>query len=88
MASGGPPAEGNADQSPAIRVYTGTLIAFTIVIVLLRLVVRKWITKIIGWDDWTILLALVGLSSQNSHNRSVLRLFTAWKRNRLRIGSC
>ena len=88
MALGGPPAEGDVDQSTAIRIYTGTLIAFTIVIVLLRLVVRKWITKIIGWDDWTILLALVGLFIQDPHNRSVLRLFTAWKCNRLRIGSC
>ena len=88
MALGGPPAEGDADQSTAIRIYTGTLIAFTILIVLLRLMVRKWITKIIGWDDWTILLALVSLFDQGSHNGGVLRLYTAWGCNRLRIGSC
>ena len=88
MALGGPPAEGDADQSTAIKIHTGTLIAFTSLIVLLRLMVRKWITKIIGWDDWTILLALVGLFGQNSQNRGVLRLYTAWGCNRLRIGSC
>ena len=88
MALGGPPAEGDADQSTAIRIYTGTLIAFTILIVLLRFLVRKWITKIIGWDDWTILLALVGLFSQDPYNRGVLRLHTAWQCNRLRISSC
>ena len=88
MALGSPPAEGDANQSTAIRIYTGTLIAFTIVIVLLRFVVRKWITRIIGWDDWTILLALVGLFSQDFPNRRVLILLTAWKCDRLRIGTC
>ena len=88
MALGRPPAEGDADQSTAIRIYPGTLIAFTILIVLLRLIVRKWITKIIGWDDWTILLALVSLFGQYSQNHILLRLYTGWECNRLRIGSC
>lgn len=60
MESGGPPAEGDANQSTSIRIYTAALTSFTIIIVALRFMVRKWITKIIGWDDWTILLALVG----------------------------
>lgn len=30
--------------------------------VALRFVVRKRITKIVGWDDWTILLAIVKTS--------------------------
>ena len=68
MESGGPPAEGDANQSTSIRIYTTILITFTIVIVALRFVVRKWITKIIGWDDWTILLAIV---------RPVLQLWIA-----------
>lgn len=59
MESGGPPAEGDANQSTSIRIYTTILITFTIVVVALRFAVRKWITKIIGWDDWTILLAIV-----------------------------
>lgn len=59
MESGGPPAEGDANRSTSIRVYTTILITFTIGIVALRFIVRKRITKIIGWDDWTILLALV-----------------------------
>ena len=59
MEAGGPPAEGDANQSTSIRIYTTILITFTISIVALRFVVRKWITKIIGWDDWTILFAIV-----------------------------
>ena len=59
MESGGPPAEGDSNRSTSIRIYTTVLITFTIGIVALRFVVRKWITKIVGWDDWTILLALV-----------------------------
>lgn len=63
MEAGGPPAEGDPDRSTSIRVYTTILITFTIGIVAL-----KWITKIIGWDDWTILLALVNhfLRAQSS----------------------
>lgn len=59
MEAGGPPAEGNANRSTSIRIYTTILITFTIGIVTLRFTVRKWITKMIGWDDWTILLAIV-----------------------------
>ena len=88
MESGGPPAEGDIDQSTAIRIYTGTLIAFTILIVLLRFIVRHWITKIIGWDDWTILLALVRPFGQGSQKGSILRLYIAWGCHWLRIGSC
>ena len=88
MTLGGPPAEGDADLSTAIRIYTGILIAFIILIVLLRLMVRKWITKIVGWDDWTILLALVGFFSHGSHSAGVLRPCTAWECNRFRIGPC
>ena len=88
MTLGGPPAEGDADLSTAIRIYTGILIAFTIIIVLLRLMVRKWITKIIGWDDWTILLALVRSFSHDFQSYGVLRLHTAWECNRFRIGPC
>lgn len=59
MKAGGPPAEGDANRSTSIRIYTTILITFTIGIVALRFIVRKWITKIIGWDDWTILFAIV-----------------------------
>ncbi|KAL2053771.1 hypothetical protein ABVK25_006076 [Lepraria finkii] len=60
MALSGPPTEGDVNKSAAIRIYTGVLISFTILTVTLRFIVRKWVTKIIGWDDWTILLALLG----------------------------
>lgn len=62
MESGGPPAEGDSNRSTSIRVYTTILITFTICMVALRFVVRKRITKIVGWDDWTILLAIVKTS--------------------------
>ena len=59
MEAVGPPAEGDANRSTSIRIYTTILIIFTNIIVILRFIVRKWLTKIIGWDDWTILLATV-----------------------------
>ena len=63
MALGGPPAEGDVNKSAAIRIYTGVLISFTVLTVALRFIVRKLVTKIIGWDDWKILLALYGVPS-------------------------
>ena len=64
MEAGGPPAEGDVDRSTSIRIDTTIMITFTISVVALRVVVRKWITKIIGWDDWTILFAIVKPDSQ------------------------
>lgn len=59
MTALGPPPEGDVNQGPGI---IGTLAATTstcIMIVALRFWVRGRIMKAIGWDDWTILLALV-----------------------------
>lgn len=61
MESAGPPSEGDVNQTTPIRIYIVILIFATILIVTLRFIVRKFITKVIGWDDWTILFALVGL---------------------------
>ena len=71
MALGRPPAEGDVNKSAAIRIYTGVLISFTILTVALRFIVRKLVTKIIGWDDWTILLALVGFLRSKRPQRVV-----------------
>lgn len=52
--------QGGVDLSPGI---IGTLVATTttcIVSVVLRFWVRGRLVKSIGWDDWTILLALIG----------------------------
>ena len=59
MESGGAPPAGDVSQVTSIRVYTVILISATILMVALRFLVRKFITKVIGWDDWTILLAIV-----------------------------
>lgn len=59
MNSIGPPPAGDVNKGPGI---IGTLVATTstcIVVVALRFWVRRRIVKIVGWDDWTILLALV-----------------------------
>lgn len=60
MESEGPPPEGDVNQKTPIIIYIVILIFATILIVTLRFIVRIFITKVIGWDDWTILFALVG----------------------------
>lgn len=59
MESTGPPPEGDVDEKTPILIYVVFLITATIAIVVLRFIVRKFITKTIGWDDWTILFALI-----------------------------
>lgn len=35
------------------------LVGVTVIFVAIRFVIRIWIVKGIGWDDWTILLGVV-----------------------------
>ncbi|KAK4691992.1 hypothetical protein P7C71_g5127, partial [Lecanoromycetidae sp. Uapishka_2] len=55
-----PPPEGDVNLGPGI---IGTLVATSstcIIVVALRFWVRGRLIKALGWDDWTILLALLG----------------------------
>lgn len=47
------------NQGPGIIATTAILVGLTVIIVAVRFAVRYWIVKDIGWDDWTILLAMV-----------------------------
>lgn len=47
------------NQGIGLNVSTILLVALTAIIVAIRFAVRIFVVKEIGWDDWTILLALV-----------------------------
>lgn len=47
------------DRGPAILVVHWTLFAIAFVVVCLRFYVRTFMRSAVGWDDWTILAALV-----------------------------
>lgn len=40
-------------------VLVSVLLPLSIIVVALRIATRLWIVKRLGWDDWTILFALV-----------------------------
>ena len=59
MNSTGSPPEGDVNKGPAIVIAISVVITVTLIVVALRWSVRLWITKNVWWDDWTILLAMV-----------------------------
>lgn len=59
MDATGPPPEGNVNQAPAIIIAGSITVAVATLFVVLRFIVRIWIVKAVGWDDWTILFAIV-----------------------------
>ena len=59
MEISGPPPYGNLDLGPGIMAATAVLDTVSTVVVALRLATRWWIVKSIGWDDITILFAIV-----------------------------
>ena len=59
-----PPVDGNQDRGPAVRSFywTGFAICFTL------LCLRFWARikiRSLGWDDWIMALAVVGLEAEN-----------------------
>lgn len=59
MVGPGPPQEGDVNKGPALIIASCISIFIIILFVVLRFSVRIWISKAIGWDDWTILFAVV-----------------------------
>ena len=57
----GPPPEGDVDKGPALIIASCVTIFIIVLVVILRFMVRIWVSKAIGWDDWTILFAVVRL---------------------------
>ena len=49
----------DVNQGVGLNVSTSVVVGLTIIVVAMRFAVRIWIVKGVGWDDWTILLALV-----------------------------
>lgn len=49
----------DVNQGIGLNAATTVLVGLTIIVVAVRFAIRFWIIKDIGWDDWTILFALV-----------------------------
>lgn len=59
MQKSGPPPYGDLNLGPGIIASTVVLVAVSAIVVALRLATRWWIVKSIGWDDITIVFAIV-----------------------------
>ncbi|KAI4152250.1 MAG: hypothetical protein LQ340_003027 [Diploschistes diacapsis] len=57
-----PPAPGEDNTQPGIIATTITVTLVADIVVALRLMTRKWVVKSIGWDDWTIIAAALGIT--------------------------
>lgn len=53
------PLDGDQDRSRGLLATTLLVTSLAIILVTLRMMVRIWIVKKVGWDDWTIILAAV-----------------------------
>lgn len=62
MEKSGPPPYGGLNLGPGLIASTTVLVAVSAVVVALRVATRWWIVKSIGWDDITIVLAIVGIA--------------------------
>lgn len=55
-----PPPDGDQNRSGGLLATTLLVTVLAIILVTLRMIVRIWIVKKVGWDDWTIILAALG----------------------------
>ena len=53
------PAGGDQNKGLTLVAFDITFISVTTLVVALRLFTRKFISKCLGWDDWTIVMAWV-----------------------------
>lgn len=83
-----PPAPGEENRQPGIIVTTIIVTVLADIFVGLRLIVRKWVTKSIGWDDWTIIAAAVSRHSLLSSSQADIRVLIAGYYHRVRPGRC
>ena len=60
-AAGPPPPDGNQNRGGQILAVDAVIFGISWSMVLLRTVVRLWITRNFGWDDATILIAAVSV---------------------------
>lgn len=59
MEKSGPPPYGELNLGPGLIAATSVLVGVSFIVVVLRLATRWYIVKNIGWDDITIVLAIV-----------------------------
>ncbi|MCJ1282468.1 hypothetical protein MMC26_001791 [Xylographa opegraphella] len=62
MDKGPVPSDGDVSMQAGILATTIVVTILADTVVALRFVVRKWIVKNIGWDDWCILGAVIGIT--------------------------
>lgn len=62
-----PREDAGASRGHRALVVTAVLTAISILVVAMRLYARVGLVKIMGREDWTILVSLVGLSLLNSN---------------------
>ena len=55
----GPPPQGDYSKGTSIIIFDVVTVSIATIVVALRFAVRIWISKRLGWDDWTILAAAV-----------------------------
>jgi hypothetical protein len=55
----GPPPQGDYSKGPAMIIFDVVTVSVATIVVAIRFAVRIWISKCLGWDDWTILAAAV-----------------------------
>lgn len=70
------------NQGIGLNVSTIVLVALTAIIVAMRFAVRVWVVKDVGWDDWTILFALV-----RSIIQALPRRWEYWMLINLQVGT-
>lgn len=54
-----PPVEGDVDKRVALAIMIIVPATFSTIVVATRFATRIWISKALGWDDWTIFFASV-----------------------------
>ncbi|MCJ1430928.1 hypothetical protein MMC27_000278, partial [Xylographa pallens] len=62
MDKGTVPPDGDVSMGTGILATTIIVTILADTVVALRFIVRKWIVKNIGWDDWCILCAVLGIT--------------------------
>ncbi|MCJ1386799.1 hypothetical protein MMC17_009926 [Xylographa soralifera] len=62
MDKGPVPSDGDVSMGAGILATTIIVTIVADIVVALRFIVRKWIVKNIGWDDWCILGAVLGIT--------------------------
>ena len=53
------PPDGDVNKGPRLIILDSIELSLSVTAVALRLITRKFLSKFVGWDDWTIVIACV-----------------------------